>query len=157
MRRVCSLGWVHRSNIGELLEFAEKDAAAVLGVLGATEEPYDVVKFDRRNRRLSLITCPEFDSVWEPGVEDVAVYRLGRWKGSPAPDCRTRRRGCQVYHRREDFVAPGYAGFDLEAARRRTRMLSAIPGLDRRRAMYASYWAGFLADHGIPSGREAGP
>ena len=121
-----------------------------------TEEPYDVLKFDRRCRHLSLITCPEFDSVWEPEVQDVATYWLKGWHGSAEPDSRMRRHGCQVYHRREDFVAPDYGGFDVGAARERTHMLSEIPGLDRSRMMDKSYWTKFLADHGIPSGREVG-
>lgn len=71
--------------------------------------PYTVVKIGPG--QASFIQSPDFDAAREPTVGDsVVVHSDGRM-------ARVKEAGW-IYHGKEQFVGPGYTGFDLDAARK---------------------------------------
>jgi len=113
---------------------------------------YDVVKINLKSSAISFIKCEEFDSADEPELDDSIIVHA---------DGRTRRRSKakdpEIYHHKWLFVSDDYAGFDVEASRRRSLAWKDLDGLDKRRIGKKSYWVEkVLPLLGIP-GAEPSP
>ncbi len=145
--------YVHRSNLIELLDSLEEvDPPAVGLVIRARDWaeahglPYEVVKYSPG--KVSLISSPDWDAAPEPLSGRSYIWAAddlrddGRWS-------RTYTGGRSVYHMKELFVSPDYAGFDVRKAEERTRMLSRLPPADPRRKGDRGYWEQYLRDNGV--------
>jgi hypothetical protein len=53
---------------------------------------------------------------------------------------RRQSRDPKIYHHKWPFVAPDYAGFDVEASRQRSLAWVHLDGVDRTRIGRKSYW-----------------
>ena len=151
--------YVHKSNILELLVSLEGiDRQMVPVVVGAKEWAdaegldYEVVKYSPG--RVSLITSPDWDSAPEPLVGTSYIWIAGE-QAEGGGYVRTKQgRGRYVWHMKELFVAPDYGGFDVEAARARTRMLSELPPPAPHRQGHKSYWEEYLRENGVARARR---
>ena len=94
---------------------------------------WDVVKIGEKTA--SFLPSTEFDFVPEPSVG---------WSLVVLADGRTRRvhppSDPWIYHHKWLFVRPGYAGFDIAAAKYRSLAWLRLSGVDRRRIGRRSYW-----------------
>ena len=156
MKTVGDCHYVHRSNLGELLRRFPELRGPILKVTRSAEgSDWAVAKLDAGRGTLSLIESPDWDAAYEPTVGDSMVYDLSTWAGGPPTKVvRGRSSNPQIYHMKEVFVAPGYGGFDVEAARRRTAALARIPGIDAKRKGNADYWDERMRKAGMPYDRR---
>ena len=156
MKTVRDCYYVHRSNVGELMEaFPGLQGPMLDVILSAEGADWAVAKLDAGRMTLSLIESPDWDSAYEPTVGDSMVFDLERWGGGPPTKIvRGRASNPQVYHMKELFVAPGYRGFDVEKARRRTAAIARIPGIDPKRKGNADYWDAKMREAGMPCDRR---
>jgi hypothetical protein len=96
---------------------------------------YQVVKYDRRTGAVSFVQCVDFDTAPEPTVgEIVTVGANGMVRR------RRQSRDPEIYHHKWLFVAPDYAGFDVEASRQRALTWVQLDDVDRTRIGRKSYW-----------------
>lgn len=98
---------------------------------------YTVVKYAIRTGSVSFIHSPDFDTASEPIVgHSVLVTSDGQIRRRrPAGDP-------EIYHHKWMFVADDYAGFDVEASKRRSAAWMSLTGIDLRRIGRRSYWEG---------------
>jgi len=100
---------------------------------------YDVVKYNYRTGAVSFVQCPEFNISTEPTVGDMlTVDAEGGVRRRRQP------RDPEIYHHKWLFVADDYAGFDIEASRRRSLAWMRLEGIDRKRIGRKSYWDNFV-------------
>lgn len=122
--------------------YVHRDYAARLGnavAVAVSRLPegfeYDVVKYDTRVVAVSFIASPDFDVADEPTVgELITVSSDGMVRRRP------RLADPHVYHHKWLFVADDYAGFDVEASKRRSAAWLALDNVDKSRIGTKSYW-----------------
>ncbi len=155
MKAVRDCFYVHRSNLGELMEaFPDLQGPMLNVIISAKDADWAVAKLNIGRMTLSLIESPDWDSAYEPTVGASMAYDLVSWEGGPPTRViRGRSANPQIYHMKELFVAPDYGGFDVDAARRRTAAIARIPGIDPRRKGNADYWDQKMREAGMPYDR----
>lgn len=152
MKKVGSCLYVHKSNRQEL--FADKHISEndyehirtiVLGMDGFYD--YEVIKYDYKSRRLSLIKSPDWNTSNEPIVGNSLVYDISVGKDlsdTPKKSVNASKNNPQIYHSKELFVSDKYDGFDIDKARKRTEEWSRIPNLDKKKIGRLNYWIWLL-------------
>ncbi len=96
---------------------------------------YTVVKYQLKAETVSFIVCDDFDSADEPAVGDVCTV-----KPDGASTFRRQSRDPWIYHHKWLFVADDYTGFNVEAAKTRSRQWLSLENIDFRRIGKKSYW-----------------
>lgn len=110
MKKVMKSLYVHVSNIDELGEERVKIVEERKKMIG--DFAYDVIKFDMDTENVTFIECTEFDKVHEPLVgRQYLTKKDGEKKIMPSKG--------QIYHKKYMFVSSDYAGFDIEAEKKR--------------------------------------
>lgn len=148
MKKVGSTLYVHKSNIGELLsKISTEDAGRIREIMDHFTKNYEVVKFNLKAKKLSLIESPNWDTVNEPDVGTSYCFSdisCGEYKIVAASG--------KIYHSKWMFVAPDYGGFDVRAAKRRTAEWNSIPDISEHRKKIGSkkYWHALLSENRIP-------
>ena len=96
---------------------------------------YIVVKYVVADDTVSFIQSDDFDERDEPTVGDVYTVKAN---GSVA----YRRASVDpwIYHHKWRFVADTYTGFDVEAAKERSRRWLVLDDIDYRRIGKRSFW-----------------
>ncbi|MEO2013883.1 MAG: hypothetical protein ABGZ53_05880 [Fuerstiella sp.] len=122
--------YVHRS-YQHLLPVAVRDATPSI----PDGFDYTVVKYQLKTETVSFIVSDDFDSADEPAVGD--VYTV---KSDGASTFRRQSKDPWVYHHKWLFVADEYTGFDVEAAKERSRLWMSLDNIDFRRIGKKSYW-----------------
>lgn len=148
MKSVYRAKYVHISNIDELaLVLSERDLDLLNNVLRAALSmgiEYDVIKVDTGMHRVSLIECPEFNTVHEPVVGNSHVFDESGFIWTFVG-------GTRVYHHKWSFVSPKYTGFNYEAEKQRALFLDTLPAVraNKSRIGNRDFWLALLARHNI--------
>ena len=111
------------------------------------EIPSYVLKYDKSTNKISLISTPDWDIENEPTVGDSICC----WLKDGEFQAKKIKSKNQIYHNKWQFVQPDYDGFDVEAAKERTKLWNSIPDINKHkiRIGYRSYWNKLLQDNGI--------
>ena len=143
MKKVGRCYYVHKSNIKELLAVLSKEEQLrLIELLNSVSHDYEIIKYNLGV--ISLIECEEWDTVQEPLVGDSHLYK-------PDGTVKLIKGGRTVYHCKECFVSDDYQGFDLEAAKARTKEWNAIPGIKDVKSKIGNqkFWHNYLLEHGL--------
>lgn len=145
IKRVGYNFYVHKSNIFELYSKLDiEDRNILINVLKGSNYIYDVIKYDKRTKNVSLIECKTWDILNEPIVGDSHCYRIDGTislvKG-----------GTKVYHNKWQFVSNDYVGFSLEESKRRTKEWNKINGIKLLKSKIGNkdFWYKLLYDNGL--------
>lgn len=147
MKKVGSTLYVHKSNIGELLsKISTEDAMHIQGIMKGFGKDYEIVKFDPKTKKLSLIESPNWDTANEPDVGNSYCF-----SDVSCETFKTVKASGKIYHSKWLFVAPDYEGFDVGKAKERTEEWNSIPDISEHRKRIGSkkYWHELLSANGI--------
>lgn len=137
--------YVHKSNIFELYSKLDiEDRNILINVLKGSNYIYDVIKYDKKTKNVSLIECKTWDILNEPIVGDSHCYRIDGTislvKG-----------GTKVYHNKWQFVSNDYVGFSVEESKRRTKEWNKINGIKLLKSKIGNkdFWYKLLYDNDL--------
>lgn len=153
MKKVKNNFYVHKSNINELLpqvgeEFREK-VRLTLMYFDIKGIDYEVVKYNADNQTLSLIESPDWDTAMEPEVGDSWLVDLYHTPNKISKKNK-RRTNPQIYHSKELFVADDYTGFDVVAAKQRTRQWKPVAKGLGTKIGNKLFWIELMKENGLP-------
>lgn len=145
IKRVGYNFYVHKSNMFELYYKLEiEDRNILMNVLKSSNYDYDIIKYDKKTKNVSLIECETWNKLNEPIVGDSHCYRIDGTislvKG-----------GTKVYHNKWQFVSNDYVGFSLEESKRRTKEWNKINGIKLLKSKIGNkdFWYKLLYDNGL--------
>ena len=113
-KKIGSTFYVHKSNIKEINSLIERNELAAID--SATKKlpknfSYDILKYDKKNKKVSFIQSPDWDTAREPLVGDSYTsnifdinFKIIKSKG-------------QIYHHKWMFVSDNYIGFNIEESK----------------------------------------
>lgn len=141
------LKYMSKQDFQEMMDYAQDIYDSEIGI-----NSY-VLKYDKPTNRISIISTPDWDIENEPTVGDsICVWKdeNGEFK-SKKIKCKN-----QIYHNKWQFVQPNYTGFDVEAAKERTKLWNSIPDIAKHKSRigYRSYWKDLLAKNGIEESKR---
>lgn len=144
IKKVGTCFYAHKSNLKEFLnQLDEKEQNRIKHILTKVEHPYEILKYDRKTKNLSLIECDTWNILQEPIVGDSHIYKKD---DSPV---KTIKGGRTVYHSKELFVQEDYAGFSVENARKRTKEWNRIPNIKKIKSKIGNvdFWNQLLKEN----------
>ena len=158
LKRVMTSIYAHNSNFDEWKESVLKyiDENTFEELYFFVKDLYDntigidsyVLKYDRLKNSMSIIATPDWDTENEPTVGDsvVAMYNQDGELTAKKIKCKN-----QIYHNKWQFVQPNYSGFDVEEAKKRTKLWNSIPDINKHKSRigYRDYWNKLLKANGI--------
>lgn len=151
MKKVGYCKYVHKSNLTELLNSVSSLESKTIQKLinqYSTNWNFEVVKYDSKSKKLSLIQSPNWNTANEPTVGDSLVINIDTLKTSIAK----MKIHEQIYHQKELFVNENYTGFDVQKAKARTQLWkSKIQNLSQHKTKmgYRWYWDELLDMYNI--------
>lgn len=141
--------YVHKSNIQEVFDILEENTVAAIKLASSNlpkEFDYDILKFDKKNSKVSFIASPDWDIAREPLVGDSYTtnlldiqFKLIKSKG-------------QIYHHKWMFVSEDYKGFDINKSREWSSIWTSILPNTREiksRIGYKKYWDEVLKEYNL--------
>ncbi len=155
MKRVVYARYIHVSAVDELRSVTDSETYyAILGCMHYANSQgwtYDIVKYDTKAHTMSLIEAWDWDTRYEPIIGRSYVFDLSD-PLSPVYRSSTKG-GTTVYHRKHEFVAPDYTGFDIQQSIERTETLEAIPEIHNNKNRIGSLrlWTQLLAKYNLPT------
>lgn len=123
-KKIGSVYWVHKSNTQELFDIIDKVDNGDTYYLNRIKNilrnnlnnpcgvKFDIVKYDVKQHRLSLIKSSNWDQNFEPFVDASHIWSLDN---GDYRVIKPRKNNPQIYHQRYLFVSHDYNGFDVEA------------------------------------------
>lgn len=155
IKTVVTASYVHKSNINELIEKKiptenTDDFKRFIRLVDNTAIIYDIIKYDKGN--VTLISSPDWDQANEPIVGMCYRWKKDEWfdeYGNLNLNCKATKNFRQIYHNKWQFVGDNYDGFDVEAAKERTKLWNSIPNLDKKRIGNKNYWIELLKENDI--------
>ena len=151
--------WVHKSNTQELFDIIEQADNGDTYYLNRIKNiicnnlknscgvKFDVIKYDVKQHRLSLIESPNWDQNYEPfvGVSHIWSLDSGDYRV-----IKPRKNNLQIYHQRYLFVSYDYKGFDVEEDfKRRRHYEQFLTKDDIKKIGNYDYWHNWCKEHGI--------
>lgn len=137
--------YAHKSNISELYYKLDiEDRRILMDVLNHSNYNYDIIKYDKKTKNVSLIVCNTWDLLNEPIVGDSHCYKIDGTvtliKG-----------GTKVYHNKWQFVSDDYTGFDIIKSKKRTEEWNKINGIKLLKSKIGNkdFWYKLLLDNGL--------
>lgn len=150
MKEVGNTIYVHKSNIHELLDKIPDDnyKIEIIRLYEFRKQPgslpYEVIKYDTKQHKLSFIESPDWDTSSEPTVGDCVCWNFD--KQSQTFRCG----GTQIYHSKELFISDDYKGFDIQKAKERTKLWQSLVTKEEKKLIgNKNYWKQFCEKHGI--------
>ena len=154
MKKVVYCFYVHKSNIFEIaqvLQSVHKDyelyswLEKCILYMNSNSLKYEVIKVNIKDRTVSLIDSPDWDTAKEPTVGDSILFKLD------GGIIKRRKGGTNVYHNKWQFVKDTYKGFDTREARERTDEWNSIPGIENHKSRIENkkYWHNLLLMNGL--------
>lgn len=150
MKRVGTCLYVHKTALTTLLRAIDNEMERQR-IYSICQNPllpktiiFDIVKYDKKNRNISLISCPTWDIMNEPIVGDsVCIHPDGTY--------RIVKGGRTVYHNKWQFVESDYKGFDIEKAKARTEEWHKIPNVSKMKSKIGQieFWHTLLKENGL--------
>lgn len=149
-KKIGSTIYVHKSNIDELYSLLNQDiVTAIKSIFNnlPIDFTYDILKFDKKNNKISFILSPDWDTAREPLVGDSYTtdifdikFKIIKSKG-------------QIYHHKWMFVSNNYKGFDVEESKEWSNLWTkTIPSTReiKSRIGYKKYWNKILKEFDLP-------
>lgn len=159
---VCGCIYVHRSNIGELINYLEKKndmnevarkaddiLRAKLHLMTYQKFNFEVIKYDLKEHKITFIDSPDWIIANEPEVGDGWRCDLNTFKWKFIPK---RKKNPQIYHGKWRFVDQSfYTDFDVIAAYNREQQWQSIPGIKKVKSKIGNknFWVEFLHANGM--------
>ena len=150
MKRIGSTLYVHKSNIQELLDMLPDDEykTKIIRLYDFRKQtgtlPYEVIKYDTKQHKLSFIDSPDWNTANEPIIGESVCWNFD--KGSQTFRCG----GTTVYHSKELFVSDDYKDFDIKKAKERTKIWQSLVTKEEKKLIgNKKYWTEFCEKHGI--------
>lgn len=147
LKRVGYSIYAHRSNISELMSNLElEEQEIVKDVLQKQKKiPYEIIKFNRHTKSVSLIECDTWNTLNEPIVGNSYCFNIGQ----SVP--KIIKGGTKVYHNKWQFVSKSYTGFDIEQAKERTKIWNSIPEIKANKSRIGNidYWYAILKKYSL--------
>lgn len=114
----------------------------------AIAEKHYVLKFNRQNTTISLISSPDWDVRQEPTAGDYIIVKFDKYGTVSHKYVKGRN---QIYHNKWMFVQPDYKGFNITAAKLRTVQWNKIPGIQdlKYQIGYRKFWNMILKQHNL--------
>lgn len=117
------------------------------------DHKYEVIKYNAREGRISLIDAIGWDKLYEPITGTTYIF------DEEGVFIRKLSNGKQVYHMKHLFVDDDYKGFDLEKSKKRTNTIEALPEIRDTRGIKSkigalSFWNEFRDRHNLPAYME---
>lgn len=149
-KKIGNTFYVHKSNINELFSLLDKCTIERVNVakdhLPETFD-YEIIKFDKKNNKVSFISSPDWNSAREPIVGDSyttdivdIAFKVIKSKG-------------QIYHHKWMFVSDDYTGFDVKESKDWSNLWTELLPRDRNiksRIGYKKYWNEILNQFNLP-------
>lgn len=105
---------------------------------------YDVIKIDRKNKKVSFIQSPDWDTEREPLVGDAYNVDITTEK------IKVIKSKGQIYHHKWMFVNDDYQGFDVEESKRWSdTWTKIIPKELKTKIGYKKNWDKILKEYGL--------
>lgn len=145
IKRVGYNFYVHKSNLFELYSKLElEDRNILMNILNNSNYRYDIIKYDRKTKNVSLIECRTWDVLNEPIVGDSHCYRMN---GTVS----LIKGGSKVYHNKWQFVSSDYKGFDIEESKSRTKEWHNIKDIKLLKSKIGNkdFWYKLLLENGL--------
>lgn len=148
IKKVVSNLYVHKSNLSELLSYLDKNQQIfLLNLLDYTRQNlinYDIIKYNLKNDRISLIECETWNTLNEPIVGDSYCFY-------PDYSYKLIKGGTKVYHNKWQFVSSDYTGFNIEKAKKRTCDWQKISEIRSNKSKIGNkkYWYAILTKYGL--------
>ena len=150
IKQVRNCLYAHKSNIEELSEKLDvKEQGFLMDfIYNFMSEDFDVIKFDKENKHISIIKCIEWDKVFEPKIlnVDIYTYDLKHIKHIKYNN------NNPIYHNKWMFVSNDYSGFDINESKERTKMLEiTIPCYStiKNKIGRINFWSELLKQYNI--------
>lgn len=151
IKKVGSCYYVHKSNRQELFNKVkdEKLKIKVLGMDGLYS--YQIIKYDKKNRTVSLIQSPDWYESNEPLVGDGLIFNLD----SDDMECKIikMKKNPQIYHHRWMFMNDNDRSIDIKKSKERSEMLFSIPSFNSKevksRIGYKNYWITWCRENNV--------
>lgn len=151
MKKIGNVYYVHKSNIQELLDILPSDEykRRIIRLCKIREKsftlvPYEVIKYDVKQHKLSLIDSPDWNTANEPTQGDYTYWNFD--KGTTA----FVHGGNTVYHSKELFVSDDYTGFNIQEAKERTKLWQSLVSTEEKKLIgNKKYWNAWCIEHGI--------
>jgi len=142
MKGVMGNYYVHKSAVDTLPSSMYQLYKKALLFLPTSFADYAIVKVNPKDRSVSFIKSPDWDTENEPTVGDSIKI---------SDDDMSFKRGTgQIYHHKWQFVKNDYDGFDVEASKERSKLYSKqLTRQDLSRIGYRTYWNTVLDRLGI--------
>ena len=150
MKKVLHCLYVHESNIDELFhKIRESEKEKISFIIKSKKEngfDFQVIKYNIKDKKVSLIQSPDWDTANEPIVGDSLTIDIisGEEKLT-----KQKPNNPQIYHSKELFVRSDYKGFDIAKAKERTKLWNSIPNIEKNKIGYKKYWINLLSENGI--------
>ena len=149
-KKIGSTFYVHKSNVKEINSLLERnELAAIASAINKLPEnfSYEILKYDKKNKKVSFIQSPDWDTAREPLVGDSYTssifdinFKVIKSKG-------------QIYHHKWMFVSDDYTGFDIEESKDwSNKWTSILPNTRdvKSRIGYKKYWDELLKEFNLP-------
>lgn len=152
MKKVVYCRYVHKSNYEELARVMNLRLFSALSwcmeYAKSNNLPFEIIKYDTKQYKVSLINAIDWDTLYEPIVGDSHNFDI-----SLEPKyLKTIKGGKTVYHRKHEFVGSDYTGFDIQDSIKRTETLEAIPEINNNKNSIGSLriWRQLLDKYNLP-------
>lgn len=129
IKKIGNCLYVHKSNVKELYDSIRDDCMFPFIVVTVELHnkyglKYEVIKYDKRNKKISFIESPDWNISYEPYISYSVVTDINTGNVKVISG---RKTNPQIYHHKWMFVADDYKGFDIEASKKRSEMLMSNP------------------------------
>lgn len=150
MKKIGTSIYMHKSYLydGSVEDFLPTDLIAYL----LTEfDNFDVIKYDKKNDRCSMIKCLDFDSEREPTLLKVDIInRSPQWWVWDKNISYTKPNK-PIYHHKWMFVPSNYEGFDIEESKAWSKQWEECAvRSDKHKIGYIERWKEFLSKNNLP-------
>ena len=149
-KKVGSCIYVHKSNICELLDKIPDDnyKTDIIRLYEFRMQPgslpYEVIKYDTKQHKLSFIDSPDWYTANEPTVGDSVCWNFDKQSQT------FRLGGNAVYHSKELFMSDDTDLIDINKAKERTKIWQSLVTKEEKKLIgNKNYWRQFCEKHGI--------
>lgn len=141
MKKISGVVYIHKSATNQL-------TSELLSLVNQAEKMlvknYDIIKVDSKNKKVSFIQSPDWDTAREPLVGDAYNVDITTEK------IKIIKSKGQIYHHKWMFVNEDYQGFDVEESKRWSdTWTKVIPKELKTKIGYKKNWDKILKEYGL--------
>lgn len=152
MKKVAGNWYMHKTNLFDIAKLPSRQITILNkadDLMTASGHDYEVIKFNTKTKKLSLIEAYEWNSLYEPIVGRSFIFPddllVGEYKIISG--------GKQVYHQKHLFMDPdNCTGFNYHQSEERTELLESIAMVkqNKNKIGWLDYWRGLLDLYSLP-------